>query len=290
MTQQRIRLYALLAACTLISGAIDVLLARHLAPGKFAAVAALWAVVGALAWWKWSRSERKADIRRWFEYRWWRVRRLPLGVLGVLVGMAIVSSVAGFWGTEQGRKGLWQNLGPELGGAVVTYVLIDLVLRTRQREEALLSQMGLNVRDVAVPAVDALRREGWLSNGSLRGAELWRANLEEADLMGANLEGVDLELANLEGVIIVVANLEGCDLGGANLKNAWLADANLKRADLRDANLEGVNLWHANLEGAELVASQLSEAWILAGVTLPDGTKLSEDNWRAEFEEWRREQ
>ena len=77
MTQERLRLYAILAACALISGAVGFLLALHLTPVQFAAVAALWAVAGALAWWRWGDAEQKAEIRRWSWYRWRRVKRLP---------------------------------------------------------------------------------------------------------------------------------------------------------------------------------------------------------------------
>jgi hypothetical protein len=115
--------------------------------------------------------------------------------------------------------------------------------------------MGSDVRDAAVPAVEELRREGWLYNGSLRVAALRYANLEGARLWGANLEMADL--------------------WGANLKGAFLLSANLSRA---------------NLEGAQARAGQLYQAENLEGATLPDGNTLSEDNWKAEFEEWRRKQ
>ena len=125
--------------------------------------------------------ERAGAFRRWFKYRWRRVKRLPLGVQGALVGMAIVSSVAGFRGTEQGWKGLSQNLGPELAGAVVIYVPLDLLLGTRQRKEVLIGQMGSDSRDVAVPADDELSRQDWLYDGSLNGAWVSGANLQGAN-------------------------------------------------------------------------------------------------------------
>jgi len=49
--------------------------------------------------------------------------------------------------------------------------------------------MGSGVRDVAVPAADELRRRGWLTDGSLRGANLSRADLRGANLREANLSG-----------------------------------------------------------------------------------------------------
>jgi hypothetical protein len=38
----------------------------------------------------------------------------------------------------------------------------------------------------------------------------------------------------------------------------------------------------------QFTIQQLGKAYRLAGVTLPDGTKLSKDNWKAELGEWRR--
>lgn len=68
------------------------------------------------------------------------VKRLPLGIFGVLVGMVVVSFVVAFW--DEGWMGFWQSLNLELAGAVVTYVLLDLVLGRRRRREDLIAQMG----------------------------------------------------------------------------------------------------------------------------------------------------
>jgi hypothetical protein len=44
------------------------------------------------------------------------------------------------------------------------------------------------------------------------------------------------------------------------------------------------------LGGDQSRVKQLAQAWSFAGATLPDDNKLSEDNWAAEFEEWRKKQ
>jgi hypothetical protein len=62
MTRQRLRLYALPATCALVSGAVGFVLARHLTPPQFAAVAALWAVAGALAWWTWQGRPAQSTV------------------------------------------------------------------------------------------------------------------------------------------------------------------------------------------------------------------------------------
>lgn len=327
MNRRRIRFYGTIAACLFGLAAIGGLLGWLLIgwvlrghPALAAVAVALVLLGGGLAWGsvRWSPSERIANVRRWFGYRWRLVRRLPWTVLGVLFGMAVVSSLVGLWGAEQGLKELWLNLGTELAGAVVTYILLDLVLGTRQRKESLIAEMGSNKRDGAVAAVEELRQEGWLTDGSLEGADLeganlkeadlWHAHLKEADLVGAHLERADLVDANLEEARLVGAHLEEANLGGANLegtnlrlahlkeanlrlanlRGAFLRAANLGGAFLRAANLEEAFLGAANLEGAEVTAHQLAQAELLAGATLPNGTNLSEENWEAEFEEWRK--
>lgn len=59
-----------------------------------------------------------------------------------------------------------------MSDAVVTYVLLQMVIGNRTRKTELIAQMGFDIRDVAVPAVDELRRHGWFTDGSLRGADL----------------------------------------------------------------------------------------------------------------------
>jgi len=79
-----------------------------------------------------------------------------------------------------------------MAGAVVMYVLLRMVIGTRTRKADLIAQMGRDVRDVAVPAADELRRHGWLTDGSPQGAILVRANLQGANLRGANLQETEL--------------------------------------------------------------------------------------------------
>jgi uncharacterized protein YjbI with pentapeptide repeats len=281
------------------------------------------------------------------QLRWW--------ILGVLIAVALASSLVAVLSGSRWQDALL-NFGTEMAGAVVTYGLFELIIERRERREAekeavearkaeLIAQMGSDVRDVAVPAADELRRQGWLTDGSLRGAILSYANLQEANLSvanlrgsvlkdanlqeaklqranlegailsyanlkgaylertnlkgakpwHANLQGAYLEGANLEGAILAYANLQGAYLERADLEGATLGMANLNRATLSHVNLERaflgyVHLGGANLKAAKVTAEQLAQATTLAGATLPDGTKLSEDNWEAEFEEWRKKQ
>jgi uncharacterized protein YjbI with pentapeptide repeats len=74
-----------------------------------------------------------------------------------------------------------------------------------------------------------------LTDADLRGALLYRADLNHANLGGADLSGAILLGADLNH-----ANLGGADLSGAKLIGADFTDADLSGADLRRAI--GVNL------------------------------------------------
>jgi uncharacterized protein YjbI with pentapeptide repeats len=222
------------------------------------------------------------------------LERLRWFLLGLLIVSGIGTSLLAVLLLGQGWGAVLLNLGTELLGAVATYFVFELTIERREKRETekkaaearkarLVAEMGSAVNDVAVAAVEELRREGWLTDGTLKevgiaganlqASSLGSADLESAILLGANLRGAFLTLANLRGAILLAANLEG---------------VSLVMADLVGADLQGVNLESANLEGAAVSAEQLTQAQSLAGATLPDGTKLSEDNWEAEFEEWRR--
>jgi hypothetical protein len=319
MNRERTRLLRILALCLLIPTVLGGLMgwALHRDPVLAAVLLGLIVVAGALAWLlgRWWASGRSAAVRRWLKVQGWRVSRLPWIVLGVLAGAAIISSLIGLLGTDRGMPWLWLNLGVELAGAVVTYILLDLVLGARERKEALIRSVASNARDVAVPAAAELRRQGWLTDGSLQGARLGHAdlaganlegaelrasNLQEAKLMGSNLERAGLEGANLRGAHLVEANLQAATLVDADLRHALMVGANLGGANLTRAKLQQAKLTNANLQGALLVgadltaavvtAGQLAQAQSLRGTTLQDGTQLGTEDWEAVFEAWRERQ
>jgi hypothetical protein len=194
-----------------------------------------------------------------------RIRQLPWGVLGILVGMALVSFI---WSILQ--TGDWagaaMNFSTEMAGAAVTYLLLVVYLGTKQEKERLIANMGSSIRDVAVPAADELKRQGWLFNGSLKEAKLAGANLYEAYLRGANLQGADLRLANLAGAQLLGAHLQGADLRFANLEGAELESADISGANLQSANLKGAIAIFANSKG-----SQFQEAIYTTDTIWPGG-------------------
>ncbi len=111
-------------------------------------------------------------------------------------------------------------------------------------------------------AVEELRVQGWLNDGSLVGVPLCHVHMQGADLLGANLARVDFHQAHLQNADLSMANLKGAKLTRANLQGANLSMANLSDADLFKADLTNVhNLTHP----------QLVHAKRLWGAIMPDG-------------------
>lgn len=113
----------------------------------------------------------------------------------------------------------WQGASTEMIGAVITSVLltvlVGIVQQGNEREQLrreLIRNIGSSDNGFALQAVEQLREEGWLSDGTLRNVDLRAANLRNADLNGANLEQVDLRFADLRGANLFQANLRGADL------------------------------------------------------------------------------
>lgn len=88
--------------------------------------------------------------------------------------------------------------------------------------------------------------------------------LHDAKLISIGASVVSLDLADLTSSTLSRANLEGSDLSGANLGDA----------DFYDANLRNVNLRSSVVTNEELM-----KARDLIGAIMPDGSKMTEDNW-----------
>lgn len=172
-------------------------------------------------------------------------------------------------------KDYLQNFSTGTLGAIVTFLLIDLLLARRERQlekEAeekelkahLIADMSSEASDVVATAIRQLRKQEWHRDGSLR----------EAILVKANLQGQDLSFADLCGAHLTNANLSKAHLVRTNLSNAQLDWSNLQDANLTGAILDEASLWKANLTGVIGVNNQhLSKARMLRGATLPDGKK-----------------
>lgn len=207
-------------------------------------------------------------------HRWWQqlepLARLRLGIVAALLVVGLVTALTGI-----ALSGDWTsillNLGSELIGAGITFLLIDQLLgqRERQADEEratasskadLIARLGSNVRSFAVAAAEELRRRGWLSDGSLHGVSLMTADLQSAPLAHAQLTRVNLSDANLQQADLGRAVLAEASLDGANLYGAYMLAVDLQRASLIRATLGGADLREANLQQAELVMADLRQS------------------------------
>lgn len=223
---------------------------------------------------------------------WWqqqgRVARTRLIEWRNLLLVAIVLLALGL---ALGGVLLWAML--TLVGLMVAYALLRF-LREQQRhlryyttrqqlKERLLLEIGSLDNEVALVAVEQLRREEWLADGSLSGlllqgtdlrnAELWGSVMHETNLGQALLTNANLEFAEMQGAVLDDADLSGTNLRFANLSHASLKGACLRRAQLVYTHLEGANLGDADLREAQ----HLNQAEFDAYTVLPDGSRWQPD-------------
>ncbi|MBC7813856.1 MAG: pentapeptide repeat-containing protein [Burkholderiales bacterium] len=187
-------------------------------------------------------------------------------VLGVLLLFTLLSSGyslvinltsehANF--AEWGESWL-QNFSTEMFGALLTFVLLEIVIGNRQDKETLVRQLRSSSSEESKRAAEELWEHGWLSDGSLKKAYLRNANLQEVDLSDAFFQQADLAKA-----ILIRAKIRN-----ATLRDTDLREANLQEADLTLADLRGALLVSANLQGANLENAIFDES-----TTLPNGEK-----------------
>jgi hypothetical protein len=209
------------------------------------------------------------------------INRLRLAS-GLLFGIGLVIGAAGYLAergilTIDGSAGdlltrFYIGASTELVSIAVTLLLVDAILQRRgveRRKQDLTVDLGSDDNRFALDAVRRLRAHGWLGDGTLRGADLRRANLRGADLHGANLDGADLGGADLSGADLSQASLKGANLSEADLSGADLSRADVQGGDLTGVNLRRADLIHANLQGVDLRLADLNRAF-LRGASLKE--------------------
>ena len=213
-------------------------------------------------------------------------------LLGVAIGTSGMSALVryGLDGkvTPEWWEGWLQNFSTEMFGAFLTFILLELIVGTRQERQRLIAELRSDDEATVKDALRQIEENGWLYDGSLQGAKLHGANLTGTYLVGADLAGARLRYTNLQGAMLDGARMNRAKLKGANLSDADSQHAKLQRADSRYANLSGANLQSANLCGANLYNSTLTSANLEQAVfnefsTLPNGSKWTPDTDMARF-------
>jgi len=129
----------------------------------------------------------------------------------------------------------------------------------------------------AMSAVEELRTQNWLYDGSLMGAELHGVDWHSGDLFMANMEQADMRGGNFSEANLFMSKLAGANFQGANFTRTGLTEASLAGANLREAIFEGAectptdfsqaNLQEAKMAGVNLTSSHFIDA-ILANADL----------------------
>lgn len=203
------------------------------------------------------------EPKRWQEIAIiWKDNRWLYIVVGLLMGLLVAPVLEQITGDLNALIG---NLVPEAIGIIFTVLILEQMARNRDREnfkQDLIRRAGSVVNDVAIDAIEQLRKEGWLTGAHsvLKGANLQGANLENAQLGLANLQQANLRFANLQRAKLDRTNLQQASLCFANLQQAHVGQANLQQADLLDAELQRANLICSNLQQADLSGSNLQQA------------------------------
>jgi uncharacterized protein YjbI with pentapeptide repeats len=210
-----------------------------------------------------------------------------VGVLGLFASLWSMLTQIATIGIKDSLINLSSNLGTELVGIAITVLVIDFLYQ-RQSFDQLRRQLIRELRSpdngIALRALEEIKANGWLKNGTLRRSDLAGANLEGCDLTGADLQGANLSRANLKDATMLSINLKNATLISADLRNAKLGNIKFEESpfaalvfrELGFANLEGANLTHANLEQADLTFANLRGARLY--LTNLVGTRLSQAN------------
>lgn len=227
--------------------------------------------------------------------KWWKT------YVGLEDYIALVLMIVGilcyFFPPVQGQNKFYDFLldfRAEMVGTGIATLLIgnaSQAAQIREEKKRLILQMGSPDNSFAIEAVRQLGQQGWLKDGSLKDANLDRANLIGAYLDEANLCGASLWEAKLNGAKLSKTNLSKVYLEGANLIGASLWDADLGNGALSWVNFSGAHMWKANFSGAHLEGANLSnvdlEGANLSGTYLYkadfSGAKLEDANLSGSF-------
>ncbi|MBI5952475.1 MAG: pentapeptide repeat-containing protein [Chloroflexi bacterium] len=146
---------------------------------------------------------------------WWNLQRVAVGLLILAVFIAAYGYI--------NQHGSWQlplpfvadfyaNVSTELISIVITILIIDGLNERRtiqQEKQALILQMSSPTNFIAKEAARILRMRGWLTDGTLQGANLLRANLRKVLLVKADLRGALFYKAELWDAYLHETNLTG---------------------------------------------------------------------------------
>lgn len=222
-------------------------------------------------------------------------------VLILLLILTVISGLASFFLNRLQWVSSWLlNISSELIGAVITYILFELIIgraEKKNEEERRKIEAQLQLRTKLLKAESFEEKQLILDEinalGVMRGANLMYSDLNGLYMSGLDMQGVDFSWSDLSGANLSNANLEGANLTNTNLRGAILMEANFRSAilvgaDLQNATIVGANFDYAilrqtkfqfsNLEKASFLGSVVDEAIANEHTLMPDGQHFVEQS------------
>jgi len=232
----------------------------------------------------------------WLDLDWEFPKRstwLRLTIILLILSIAILSILAGIL-----KNGDWPslliNLGTELGGSLITYLLLELLItRTLVREETkarLVRELQSRDNANSLKAAKEITDNGWHKDGTLRNIFLEHANLDFVELDHADLTGTMISSSSFIDATFIDATFVG-----AVLHNSNFTGTNFMVADLREVDFIGERCYRqglfrehgitdltraifdrADLSNCNILMEQLASLKSLTYATMPDGRKWEE--------------
>jgi uncharacterized protein YjbI with pentapeptide repeats len=204
-----------------------------------------------------------------------------VGIVFLVVGISLVflNKYPDNWKFSSFIKEYYANLSCELISIAITILLIDYLYEKKEKgatKKRLLRELGSEDRGFTSRALKELKELGSLTDGSLIGLDLSKANLSGLDFSNANLSKVNFENALLNGTVFKSANLDGTILNGAEMREANLENCSFTNTKMKKCNLYGALLNNSKITNVDLMKSNL-ELSELIDVIIID-TKLEDAN------------
>lgn len=151
------------------------------------------------------------------------------------------------------------NFSTEVLGALLTFLLFDRIIGRQNTKQLLIHQMGSQINHEAQRAVELLRAEGWLTDGSLNLKMFQGADLKDCDLSNGKLIGADFSRANLTRAKLTGAKMSGTSLLETDLIRTTMINTEFDKANVRDSTLREASMSFANLNDAKIVNCDLQD-------------------------------
>ena len=212
---------------------------------------------------------------RLFLDRWLSSRVLAVILLIIAIGLMVGSKTS----KDSIVRDYIPNIVTESISIAVTVLIIDSLNERRSRKELkerLKRQLWSKDQGLALNAINELRANGWLTDGSLENINLPYAVLDRAELKGAVLNGANFHRASLRRAYIGHAHLRNCDFSQADLTLSVFNHSDLTGSDFTNAILDNASFENAILVGATIEKEQILRAKSFKGAIMPDGLPYEE--------------